>query len=160
MSKLIKPSALAGLALAVVLAGIPSDAVAQDNKFVEERQELMKQNSATVRAVGAYVKEGKGSPDELEQRVLQIASNAEKIPSLFPEGTSLDQLGLKTTGAKPEIWEKRAEFEKAADNLAQRARAFAAVVKTGDKGQIGSAMGDFGRGTCGGCHRTFRAKRD
>jgi len=159
MSNLMRLSVAAGLALAVGWTAMPYDVAAQDKGSVESRQKIMKANSATLKAISAYMKEGKGSPQELEQRVLQIASNANKLTALFPKGTSADDLGTKTTGAKPDIWAKWDDFKKAADNLGTQANKLAGVVKTGDKGAIGKAMGTFGKGACGGCHRNFRQKK-
>lgn len=159
MSKMMRLSVLAGAAAALLWSVAPQPIAAQDAKAVKERQELMKSNSANVKAIAAFVKGGKGSAADVEQRLMRIASTADKIPDLFPKGTDVGALGPKATGAKMEIWSKADDFEKAAENLKTQAQKFAAVVKSGDKAMIGSTFGDFGKNACGTCHRTFRAKR-
>jgi cytochrome c556 len=149
----------AGIALTLAVAAMPDASSAQDKKAVEARQKLMKGMSSDMKAVAAFVKNGKGSAADAEQHLMMVASASEKIPGLFPKGTDLDKLGLKVTGAKPAIWEERDKFEKAAEHLGSEARKFAAVVKAGDKGAMTKMLGSFGKGTCGACHSSFRTKR-
>lgn len=158
MAKLVKLGAAAGMVVALAMTALPSATMAQ-NKTVEQRQKVMKGFGGNMKAIGGYVKAGKGSAADVEQRLMRMAAAAGKIPGLFPQGTDMDKLGLKTTGAKPEIWGDWDKFKKAADNLGVQARRFAAVVKKGDRAATGKAFGGFGKGACGSCHRTFREKR-
>ena len=158
MSKLVKLSVLAGMAIAFVFTAAPQDVLAQ-NKTVEARQKAMKGFGGNMKAIAGFVKAGKGSAADVEQRLMRMASAADKIPGLFPKGTSSDDLGIKVSGAKPDIWAKWDDFKKASTNLGTEAKKFAAVIKGGDKGAINAAFGGFGKAACGTCHRPFRAKR-
>lgn len=149
----------AGIAIALALTAMPDTSAAQDKKAVEARQKLMKGMSGNMKAVAAFVKNGKGSAADAEQRLMRVAAASAKIPGLFPKGTDLDKLGLKVTGAKPDIWSDMDKFKKAADHLGSEARKFAAVVKSGDKAAMAKSLGGFGKGTCGACHSAFRTKR-
>lgn len=158
MSKLLKLGVFAGMAMALAWTTVPTNAVAQ-SKSVEARQKIMKGFGGNMKAIAGFVKQGKGSAADVEQRLLRMATASDKIPGLFPKGTDVGKLGPKVSGAKPDIWAKWDDFKKASANLGDQARKFAAVVKTGDKGAIGKAFGGFGKGACGTCHRPFRAKR-
>lgn len=158
MAKLVKLGAAAGMAVALVMTALPGVTMAQ-NKTIEQRQKVMKGFGGNMKAIGGYVKAGKGSAADVEQRLMKMAAAAGKIPGLFPQGTDMDKLGLKVTGAKAAIWTDSDKFKMAADKLGAEARKFAAVVKKGDKAAIGNAFGGFGKAACGSCHRTFREKR-
>lgn len=159
MSKLLRLSVWVGISAAVIWTAVPQPAFAQNMKVIEARQKTMKSFGGNMKAIGGFIKAGKGSAADVEKRLMTMAAASGKIPSLFPEGSGLDKNGLKTTGARPEIWAKWDDFKKASDNLGVQARKFAAVIKTGDKGAMGKAMGAFGKSACGTCHRPFRKKR-
>jgi cytochrome c556 len=77
---------------------------------------------------------------------------AEKIPSLFPKGSTTGK-----TKAKAEIWEKNDDFVKHAKTLSKSAGELAAAAKAGNEADVAvkvKAMGD----ACGACHNAFRAK--
>lgn len=85
-----------------------------------------------------------------------IADWAAKIPTMFPPGSG-PEAGVKTA-ALPEIWANKADFEKKAGDLHTAAAALVVALNTGDKAQAGPAFQAMG-GTCGACHRTYRAKQ-
>jgi cytochrome c556 len=161
MRKFLAMTALLALSLAFAQAPLSPVEARSAKDSVKVRQAAMKQNAQNLRAVGGFLKGGKraGTAETVALRGLAIAAVAEKLPSLFPKGTSLDDLGLKTTGAKPAIWQQSGDFEEAAGRLASLARALSDAAETGDKKKIAAAMGALGKQGCGGCHRTFRMKR-
>lgn len=154
-------SAVIGLGIGLAALGAGTTAVqARDGKDpVKVRRAAMKQMGGHMKGVGGFLKGGKraGTAQTVALRGESIAAIADRIPSLFPKGTGLND-GVGETGAKPEIWQKWPEFQKAAANLGGLARKFAAAAETGDKQAIKTAMGVLGKQGCGGCHKIFRKK--
>ena len=161
MVKEISRAAVAGLVLGAAVAFAPVAASAAGEKdVVAVRQAAMKQLGAHMKAIGGFLKGGKGAGTAADAalRGRAIAAAAAKMPAMFPKGTGIDDLGLEKTGAKAAIWRRRGDFEAAARTLQEQAMAFVAAAETGEKGRIGAAMGALGKRGCGGCHREFRQK--
>jgi cytochrome c556 len=117
----------------------------------EKRQAAMKGNSADAKAIKAAVE----SKDyaTVEAKAKDIMGTADKIPSLFPKGSTTGK-----TKAKAEIWEKSDDFAKAAKNLSKAAGELASAAKAGNDAEVPvkvKAMGD----ACGACHKAFRAEK-
>jgi cytochrome c556 len=118
---------------------------------IEKRQNAMKGNSDNAKAIKAAVEKKDYAAVELKAK--DIMGTAEKIPSLFPKGSTAGK-----TKAKPEIWEKPDEFSKAAKNLSKAAVELADTAKAGDDAAVTAkvkALGD----ACGACHKAFRAEK-
>lgn len=118
---------------------------------IEKRQALMKSNSADAKAIKAAV-EAKDYAT-IETKAKDIMANAEKIPSLFPKGSTQGK-----TKAKPEIWEKPDEFAKNPKNLSKAASELADAAKAKDDAAIAVKVKALGE-VCGNCHKTFRAEK-
>jgi len=116
---------------------------------VADRQRLMKLNAANW--ADAQAKFKAGNIEAISVNAETIALNAMHIPLLFPQGSLTDK-----SNAKPEIWQKRAEFESAAKNLQARAEKLRDTAKTKDAAATEAVMRDFGRQTCAACHTAFR----
>lgn len=119
--------------------------------IIEKRQALMKSNAADAKAIKA-ASEAKDNAT-IEAKAKDIMGNAEKIPSLFPKGSTTGK--TKATAA---IWEKTDDFAKAAKNLGKAAGELAAAAKSGNEAEVGvkvKALGD----ACGSCHKAFRAEK-
>jgi cytochrome c556 len=117
---------------------------------IEQRQKLMKSNSADAKAIKAAVE----SKDyaTIETKAREIAGNADKIVGLFPKGS--DKGKTKATAA---IWEKSDEFAKDAKSLGKAASELAAAAKAKDDAAIAVKVKALSE-TCGSCHKPFRAK--
>ncbi len=154
--------AIVGLVLGAAVALAPVAASAAGEKDpVAVRQAMMKELGAHMKGIGGFLKGGAraGTAADVALRGRAIAAAAVKIPTLFPKGSGLDDLGLEKSGAKAAIWQRWDDFEAASRNLGQQAMAFTAAAETGDNGKIKAAMGTLGKLGCGGCHRDFRQKR-
>jgi cytochrome c556 len=116
---------------------------------VADRQRLMKLNAANW--ADAQAKFKAGNIEAISVNAETIALNAMHIPLLFPQGSLTDK-----SNAKPEIWQKRAEFESAAKNLQAWAEKLRDTAKTKDAAATEAVMKDFGRQTCAACHTAFR----
>ena len=124
---------------------------------IAARRDLMKGQGKQMGIINDFVQNKKGSAADVVAAAKVLEETAAKIPSLFPKGSSLDDFPGKT-GAKPVIWEKWDDFQKAAAYLGSEAKELAEVAETGDTAKIAEHFGDVGKDGCGGCHTTFRQK--
>ena len=76
---------------------------------ISQRRDAMKSYGGNMKAIGAFVKTGKGSASDVAARARRMAASAGGMKDLFPKGTSLKDMPGKTR-AKPEIWTKMARF--------------------------------------------------
>jgi cytochrome c556 len=118
---------------------------------IKERQALMKSNSADAKAIKAAVDAKDYAA--VETKAKDIMGNAEKIPSLFPKGSTAGK-----TKAKPEIWEKSDQFAKNAKNLGKAASELAAAAKAGNDADVNVKVKALGA-VCSSCHKEFRAEK-
>jgi cytochrome c556 len=116
---------------------------------VADRQRLMKLNGALWKDIQDKAKAG--NVEGIQASAEAIALNAIRITALFPEGSLAEK-----SAAKPEIWQKWPEFEKAAANLRGEAEKLRDAAKTKDPAATQAVMKDFGRTACGTCHTPFR----
>ena len=117
--------------------------------IVADRQRLMKLNGASARDMNDKLKAGQ--IEAIAVNAETIAINAQHIPALFPAGSMTDK-----SNAKPEIWEKRADFEAVAKTLQAKAEEIRDAARAKDQAKVEALMKDFGRQTCLTCHNTFR----
>jgi cytochrome c556 len=138
-------------AVIAFMALLVSSQVFAQGDLIEKRQQAMKSNSADAKAIKAAVE----SKDyaTIETKAKEIMGTAEKIPSLFPKGSTKGK-----TKATDAIWEKPDEFAKDAKNLARAASELAAAAKAKDDAAIGEKVKALS-GACGGCHKAFRAEK-
>ena len=148
---------LSAVALASMIGFAAITASVQALDPITERREAMKGNGKAVKAINAALKDG-GPAAELVPHADQINATAMKLATLFPAGS--DQPQGKDPGhtmAKPEIWQKPDEFAAAVKRFQDEAAMFKMAVAGGDMGVIKAEFEKLGE-TCGGCHKSFRAK--
>ncbi|MEX2296149.1 MAG: cytochrome c [Dongiaceae bacterium] len=145
--------------MAVLLGGlfVLRDAAAEDlPAVVEQRQDAMKSMGGHMKAINGAIESGSPDGALVAQLAAEIQTIAAKIPELFPEGTSLEDIS-GDVGAKPEIWTDWAGFEQAATNLGTQAEPLVAAAGTGDAAAMAAQFKLVGE-ACGGCHSKFRQK--
>ena len=118
-------------------------------EVVAERQQVMKQNGDAWKNVQDNAKTGNWAVVASNADIM--AKNAAKIPSLFPKGTLTDK-----SKAKPEVWEKWAEFEASAKKMETEAARLQTTAAAGNAQGSQEIIKDFGRNACGSCHTPFR----
>ncbi len=134
-------------------------AAATPAEAIKERQALMKDQGKHAKAISEFVESGAGTAADVATHAAALKEDAGKIPALFPAGTGVDD-GVAETAAKKEIWDDFAAFEAAASKLGDLAGAVEAAAAAGDKQQIADAFATMGKDGCGGCHSTFRVKKN
>jgi cytochrome c556 len=151
MSTRVMRVVVGGLAL-VVAAGCASMGGKKmtAEEAIDARKALMKEQGAAWKNVQDKTKAGQITA--LVPDAEKLVSTSKEIPKLFPEG-SLDP---QKSNAKPEIWQKRAEFDAAAKNLETWSVKLRDTAKTGNAEQTQAVVKDFGRQACGTCHQPFR----
>jgi cytochrome c556 len=117
--------------------------------IIADRQRLMKLNGASLQDIMAKAKAG--SIGAIAVNAETIALNAEHIPALFPEGSLSEK-----SYAKPEIWQRWAEFTTDAKSLQSWAEKLRDAAKAKDTASTQAILKDFGRQACGACHTPFR----
>lgn len=139
---------VAALAAGFVLVG--SGTLAAD--VIAERKAGFQQNQTAMRAMAASLRDGQVA--DLAEPARQIAERAERIPTLFPEGS-----GTGDTRALPAIWSDWDGFVAAAQ--ANRAAALAlADIAAGSGADAATADGALRAlgASCGACHDAFRSR--
>jgi len=116
---------------------------------VADRQRLMKLVGANWADIQAKVKAA--NPDAVAVNAETLAVMATHIPSLFPPGSATDK-----SNAKPEVWEKWADFQAAAQNLEAMATKLRDASRAKDGAAVEVMVKDFGQKACGTCHTPFR----
>ena len=112
---------------------------------VTDRKRLMKLNGASLEDLQAKAKAG--NIEAIAVNAETIALNALHIPLLFPPGSTSEN-----SRARPEIWQKRAEFESAAKNLQVLAEKLRDAARAKDAPTVEAMVKDFGKQGCGACH--------
>jgi cytochrome c556 len=120
------------------------------DEAIAARQKLMKEQGASMKAIGDAAKAGQTQSIPAEAQ--KLVATAKQIPGLFPQGS----LNPATSRAKPEIWQKWAEFEANAKMLETKATQLAATAQSGNAAATNTAVADLGKTTCGACHTGFR----
>ena len=83
-----------------------------------------------------------------------MAKLAGQASKWFPKGTGPE---VGKTGAKPEIWQKPADFNARLNDFRGAAKLFNAAAASGDINAVKARYGDLGK-TCKACHETFRSE--
>jgi cytochrome c556 len=116
---------------------------------VADRQRLMKLNGASLQDIQAKVKAG--NLEGIAVNAETLALNAQHIPALFPEGSLTEK-----SNAKPEIWQKRAEFDQLAKKLQTDSERLRDAARAKNEQLAQDILKDLGRTTCAACHTPFR----
>jgi cytochrome c556 len=121
------------------------------------RREAMKENGKAVKAINEILK-ADGPVADIAPHAAKINETAQKAADLFPAGS--DQPQGKDPGetmAKAEIWQDPDDFAEKVKAFQDEAAMFNTAVAGGDIAVIKAEFEKLG-GTCGGCHKTYRAK--
>jgi len=137
------------IVLALVSIAAAQAAAPMGGDPVANRQRLMKLVGANWADIQAKVKAG--TPDAVAVNAETIAVMATHVLFLFPAGSVTD-----ASGAKPEIWDKWADFQALAKNLESMAERLRDASRAKDGAAVEAMVKDFGPKACGACHTPFR----
>lgn len=144
----------AAVAVAGVTTAVPAAAqFAKAEDAIKYRQSAFTLMGAHFSRIGAVVK-GEAPYGPSVATDAKIVETISHLPFAgFVEGTHGDN-----TGARPEIWEERAKFDKAARNMQQAVAELSKVAASGDEAALKGAFGTAGK-ACKACHDDFRRRR-
>ena len=145
----LKVTAVLGGLAALVAVGCATTQSMTPAEAVAARQKLMKDNGAAWKGVQDKTKAGDMAGVAADAETL--VQGSKKIPALFPPGSLEGK-----TAAKPEIWQKWAEFEAAAKTMEAESIKLRDTAKTNNKQATEAVVKDYGRKACGSCHTPFR----
>ena len=144
-----------GMVIASLVIGIgagcagKSMSKAGSGDIVADRQRVMKLQGASWADIQAKAKAG--NIEGIAVNAETLALTAQQIPALFPEGSLTEK-----SKAKPEVWQKWAEFQAAAKNLETQAEKLRDASRAKNEQLTQDIVKDFGRQACGTCHTPFR----
>ncbi|MFQ5684550.1 MAG: cytochrome c [Candidatus Binatia bacterium] len=113
---------------------------------IKTRRKLMKSNSKAYKAVKKAAKAKDFAA--IEKNATILAANMEKIPNLFPKGSTSEK-----SRAKAAIWKKWNSFTGKAKSIHE----VAAMLAESAKAKDGAKVAVLAKGIrCKGCHKKFR----
>jgi len=143
----------AGLAEAqVALPTVPKPPFADPQDAITARKIGFKGNGDITKAMKAAI-DGGQDVAPFAASAQWLADWAKQIPDMFPKGSETGH----ETKALPAIWTDTATFDKDAGDFAAAATKLTELAKADDKAGFADQFKVMG-GTCGACHREFRAK--
>jgi cytochrome c556 len=139
--------------IAVLAASIVVPAAAQlkPEDQIKQRKSGYAVIGYNFASLGAMAQDKKPyNKEEATRNANLVATLADYPRQFFGEGTDKGE-----TKAKPEIWQKRADFDAKMDKMIAAARALPAAA--GDPAALKKAVSDAGA-ACKACHDEYRAK--
>lgn len=140
--------------LAVSAIAIGITAVAAQSDPIAQRKAIMKEVGAQTKT-GAGMAKGEAPYDQGKAQTIftTYVDAATKMPGLFPDSSKTGG----DTAALPAIWENKADFDAKFAKFGADAKAAASAVK--DVDGFKTAFSGITK-NCGGCHETYRAKKN
>ena len=140
--------------LAVSAIAIGITAVAAQSDPIAQRKELMKGIGGQTKT-GAGMAKGEVAYDQTKAQAIfaSYVDAAAKAPALFPENSKTGG----DTAALPAIWTNKADFDAKFQTFGTDAKAAASAAK--DLDSFKTAFSGVTK-NCGGCHETYRAKKN
>ena len=121
---------------------------------MHERHEGMEQIGKSFKVLGRTLRSGSPDLTVVRSSAATIARLSARSPTWFPAGTGPD---VGKTRAKPEIWQKPADFIAKDTAFRQAAAAFNAASRSGDIVAVQARFDDLGK-TCKACHDSYRSE--
>ena len=143
------------LALIAVLAAVAFAAEAQmkPEDVVKQRRSAYAVIGYNFSSLGAMAQEKKPySKDEAMRNAQLVAALADYPKGFFADGTH----GVADSKAKPEIWQKRADFDSKMDKMITETKKLPQAARA-DLPALKKAVSDAGA-ACKACHDDYRAK--
>lgn len=149
MKRLITLILACCLAPAAMSEEIDADAI------IKYRQDVMTAIKGHNNAIKTIVSGKVPFAGRLDSHLASIERLFGEIDSLFPEGSDFGK-----TSAKDEIWDNPDEFKDTLAKSRQALNDFKQVASQGDLAKSADAFKQFGRNSCGSCHKLFKKKDD
>ena len=122
-------------------------------RIMHERHEGMEAVGTTNKVLRREITADEPNLATIRASANQMAGLAAKSAHWFPQGTGPD---LGKTGAKPEIWQKPADFSAKLHDFQAASRELQLTAARGDLTGIKASYAKLG-GTCKACHDAYRS---
>jgi cytochrome c556 len=150
--------AATGIALVTMIGIGTAVSLAQDKEvIVKERQATMKTEGPDLRAIMDYANDKGTDQATALAKAQELLAAADKLPTLFPAGTSSKDMPGKSN-AKPEIWQELDKFNALYATQKSGEQELLAAIQKGDKAAVQAAVANIGKGSCSACHGAYREK--
>jgi cytochrome c556 len=151
MSKTISMSILALVASMVLPGCKDASKDTHPQQLVTKRQAIFKDFTRTLEPMGLVARDRQPyNPREFNVQALEL-----QRLSTLPWGYFTADGNYPPTRAKPDVWQKPAEFKQAQDNYAQTVSQLLKASQSGDLDAIRPAV-DAVQKSCKSCHDQFR----
>lgn len=130
---------------------------ASPEQLMHERHENFEKIGESFKAIRDEVRSSSADLALISSSATTINDLAQQIHTWFPAGTGPES-GIETE-AKAEIWQDKAGFNAAAENLVDESGKFLALTTSGDIAKIGGGVRSLG-GACKNCHDDYRVDDD
>lgn len=125
---------------------------------IAERQDNFEGIGDNFKVIRAQLEGGEPDFALLEASAADINARLQRIPDLFPEGTSMEA-GYDTE-ALATIWEDPEGFAEATQNAIALSEEFMAATASGDGEAVGAGVMNLGMNGCKACHDKYRVEQD
>ena len=129
------------------------DAEFDPEKIIKYRQDFMTAVKGHNNAIKSIVNGVVPYENHLNMHIASLEALFMEIESLFPEGSDFGE-----TNAKDAIWDNPEKFSKTSKEAIEALATFKGVASEGDKSKTRSAFKQFGKQSCGSCHKSFKKK--
>lgn len=151
-----KTIAIAASVVLAALAGCAGGGAPEDDspegQAYAYRHAVMELIAAKMGPVGGMAR---GEIPDDQATFTKAAADLVTLAGMVTEG--FEQEGIVAASrATPEIWANMSDFDQKAQDLVDAVSAVSAAAQSGDFAGAKELAGDIG-GTCGGCHRPYRA---
>ncbi|KQM19422.1 c-type cytochrome [Novosphingobium sp. Leaf2] len=155
-SKTIALSVLGASATILALTATLATAASPAATAIATRHANFKKMGGAMKVLKDQLTSGTIAKPQAVAAARTLAAMGRVQPKLFPAGSGPSS-GVKTD-ALPAIWTDRAAFDGKWKDYTTQADKLLAAANTGDAAPIGAQFKALG-GTCGACHKQFRADK-
>ena len=140
------------VAAALLAAAFAAEAQVKPEDQIKQRRSGYAVMGYNFASLGAMAQDKKPyNKDEAVRNAELVASLSDYMKGFFGEGTDKGE-----TKAKPEIWQKRADFDSKMDKMVAEAKKLPAAARA-DLPALKAAVAEAGK-ACKACHDDYRAK--
>lgn len=122
---------------------------ADPDDLIKYRKNVMNANGGLMGASNGLIQNKVEFKAQLASYAKALEAMNRDLPALFPKGTNAGD-----TDALPDVWGKRAEFERRAKDTQAKAAVFAKAAASGDA-KVAEKFKDLSD-SCKSCHKDFR----
>jgi len=143
---------MTGALLGFMTLFLSSHLFAQED-MLKKRKDLMQAQNASIKAITKANEEKDYATIDIKAK--EIMGYTDNILAVFPKGSIPEK-----SRAHPDIWEKWDDFGKRVDSTKKAAGALSKAAAAKDEAGVATqvkALGNTKSGSCGDCHKAFRA---